>query len=116
MRVVSLSIRVVKSTEFKFITYNSRFQYRVKELGLDVALKGNPGMRKAIWAASADLQLTEMLLPVSKAKEDTKRIWEQIERWLPMFALFQSDRSSRDSDDEVQSPMKAAITAALAKV
>lgn len=35
---------------------------------------------------------------------------------LPMFALFQSDRSSRDSDDEVQSPMKAAITAALAEV
>ncbi|WP_243402256.1 ATP-binding protein, partial [Lelliottia aquatilis] len=91
-------------------------QARVKELGLDVSLKGNPGMRKAIWAASADLQLTETLLPVSKAKEDTKRIWEQIESWLPMFALFQSDRSSRDSDDEVQSPMKAAITAALAEV
>lgn len=91
-------------------------QAKVKELRLEVPLKGNPGMRKAIWAASADLQLAETLLPISKAKEDTKRIWEQIESWLPMFALFQSDRSSRDSDDEVQSPMKAAITAALAEV
>jgi hypothetical protein len=91
-------------------------QARVKALELEVSLKGNPGMRKAIWAASTDLQLTERLLNVSKAKEDTKRIWEQIESWLPMFALFQSDRSSRDSDDEVQSPMKAAITAALAEV
>lgn len=33
-----------------------------------------------------------------------------------MIALFQSDRSSRDSDDEVQSPMKAAIPAALSEV
>ncbi|MEH6369239.1 ATP-binding protein [Pectobacterium carotovorum] len=91
-------------------------QARVKELGLNVPLKGNPGMRKAIWAASSDLQLTETMLAVSKAKEDTKRIWDQIESYLPMFALFQSDRSSKDSDDEVQSPMKAAITAALAEV
>ncbi|BAN68073.1 ATP-dependent endonuclease [endosymbiont of unidentified scaly snail isolate Monju] len=35
---------------------------------------------------------------------------------LPMYALFQSDRSSRDSDGEVQSPLKAAIAAALAEV
>lgn len=91
-------------------------QARVKELNLSVPLKGNPGMRKAIWASSSDLQLSEMAIPVSKAKEDAKRIWEQIESYLPMFALFQSDRSSRDSDDEVQSPMKAAVAAALAEV
>jgi len=91
-------------------------QSKVKELGLDAALKGNPRMRRAIWAAADDLQLMEMAIPVSKAKEDTKRIWEQIESYLPMFALFQSDRSSTDSDDEVQSPMKAAVAAALAEV
>lgn len=91
-------------------------QAKIKDLNLDVALKGNPGMRKAIWAASQDLQLAETAIPVSKAKEDAKRIWEQIESHLPMFALFQSDRSSKDSDDEVQSPMKAAIAAALAEV
>lgn len=91
-------------------------QARVKEMGLDVALKGNPGMRKAIWAAAGDLGLTETAIPVSKAKDDTKRIWEQIEGYLPLFALFQSDRSSRDSDDEVQNPMKAAVAAAIAEV
>jgi predicted ATP-dependent endonuclease of OLD family len=53
---------------------------------------------------------------VNKAKEDKKRIWEQIEGYLPMYALFQSDRSSRDSDDEVQNPMKAAIATAIAEV
>lgn len=91
-------------------------QQKVKGLGLDVALKGNPGMRRAIWTAVADLQIQEVAIPVGKPKEDVKRIWEQIEPHLPMFALFQSDRSSRDSDDEVQSPMKAAVAAAIAEV
>ncbi|CAD5375811.1 AAA_15 domain-containing protein [Pseudomonas sp. OF001] len=91
-------------------------QAKVKELGLDVPLKGNPGMRQAIWASAPDLSLAETIIPAGKAKEDTKKIWEQIESHLPIFALFQSDRSSRDSDDEVQSPMKAAIAAAIAEV
>lgn len=91
-------------------------QAKVRELKLDVPLKGNPGMRKAIWAAGGDMQLAEIAIPIGKAKEDAKRIWEQIESYLPMFALFQSDRSSKDSDDEVQSPMKAAVAAALAEV
>lgn len=91
-------------------------QAKVKELKLEVSLKGNPGMRKAIWATAGDLQLLETAIPVSKAKEDAKRIWDQIESYLPMFALFQSDRNSKDSDDEVQSPMKAAVAAALGEV
>ncbi|MDT4811439.1 AAA ATPase domain protein [compost metagenome] len=91
-------------------------QAKVKELGLNAPLKGNPGMRSALWGSAGDLQLAETFIPTGKAKEDTKRIWEQIESYLPMFALFQSDRSSRDSDSEVQSPMKAAIAAAIAEV
>lgn len=91
-------------------------QKKVKELGLEVALKGNPGMRRALWEAAGDLQLQESAISVGKPKEDVKRIWDQIEPHLPMFALFQSDRSSRDSDSEVQSPMKAAVAAAIAEV
>ena len=91
-------------------------QRRIKELGLGAALKGTPGMRRAIWAAAGDLRLQEVPIPVGKPKEDVKRIWEQLEQYLPMFALFQSDRSSRDSDNEVQSPMKAAVAAAIAEV
>jgi len=88
----------------------------VKERKLEVALKGNPGMRRAIWAAAGELGCADVAIPASKAKEDGKRIWEQIEAHLPIFALFQSDRSSRDSDDEVQNPMKAAVAAAIAEV
>lgn len=88
----------------------------VKEKELDSKLKGNPLMRKAIWESKADLVLKEIELPISKAKEDSKRLWEQIDSYLPVFALFQSDRSSQDSDSEVQDPMKAAIAKAIAEV
>ena len=91
-------------------------QALVKAKSLDVALKGNPGMRKALWAAEPSLALKEVSLSVSKAKEDTKRIWDEVENHLPIYALFQSDRKSQDSDGEVQNPMKAAVSAALAEV
>lgn len=91
-------------------------QALVKQYGLDVPLKGNPGMRRAIWAAAGDLVLAEIPITVSKAKEDGKRLWEQIELHLPMFALFQSDRASKDSDDEIQNPLKGAIKTAIAEV
>lgn len=88
----------------------------VKKKGLDAALKGNPGMRKAIWASEADLRLAEVVIPLSKGKEDGKRIWDQLQGYLPLFALFQSDRNSKDSDGEVQTPMMAAVTQALAEL
>lgn len=91
-------------------------QQIVKAKELKVALKGNPGMRQAIWQSAGDLKLAEVWIPVTKSKEDSKRIWDQLESHLPMFALFQSDRSSRDSDGEVQNPMKAAVAAAIAEV
>lgn len=88
----------------------------IKDRGLDTSLKGNPGMRQAIWKDEADLKVAEVALPVTKPAEDSKRIWEQLEAHLPLFALFQSDRRSQDSDGEVQNPMKAAVAAAIAEV
>jgi len=88
----------------------------IKDKRLQVSLKGNPGMRKAIWEAEPDLKLSMVPIPVTKPKEDSKRIWEQLEGYLPVFALFQSDRRSQDSDGEVQNPMKAAVAAAIAEV
>ena len=88
----------------------------IKQRGLDAALKGNPEMRAAIWSSYEDLALEQVFIPVSKPKEDSKRIWEQIDSYLPIYALFQSDRSSQDKDKEVQNPMKVAIAAAIAEV
>lgn len=91
-------------------------QTLVRAQNLDVQLKGNPGMRKALWAATPDLVLADVSIAFGKAKEDAKRIWEQLDSYLPMYALFQSDRDSKDSDGEVQTPMKAAVAAAIAEV
>ncbi len=91
-------------------------QSLVKAQNLDVKLKGNPGMRRALWDAAGELSLADTAVPVSKAKEDSKQIWEQIERHLPMFALFQSDRASKESDGEIQNPLKGAIATAIAEV
>lgn len=49
----------------------------IKDRNLDVALKGNPLMRQAIWQSAGELHLKEVEIPVSKPKEDSKRIWEQ---------------------------------------
>jgi energy-coupling factor transporter ATP-binding protein EcfA2 len=78
--------------------------------------KGNPKMRGLIWKSAPDLKIEEVKIALSKSKEDGKKIWEQIESYLPIYALFQSDRNSQDKDKEVQNPMKAAIAAAIAEV
>lgn len=88
----------------------------IKDSNIEAPLKGNPKMRKAIWASSDDLQLSISEIEVSKAKEEGKEIWSKIESYLPTYALFQSDRSSQDSDTEVQNPMKVAIQEAISEV
>jgi hypothetical protein len=90
-------------------------QALIKAQGITTSLKGNPGMRKALWGAASDLAVREVRIDVSKSKEDAKRLWDQLETYLPIFALFQSDRASRDSDEEVQNPLKGAIASAIAE-
>lgn len=89
----------------------------VKEKGLDCGFKGNPTMRKAIWKSFGDrLDIKTIPIDVTKASGDDKSIWVGIEKELPIYALFQSDRQSQDSDDEIQNPMKVAIRQAMAEV
>lgn len=90
-------------------------QKLIKEKGLDAKLKGNPDMRKAIWESFENLDFQMVELSVTKALDD-KSIWNRLESYLPMYALFQSDRQSNDSDNEVQNPMKAAIQEAISEV
>lgn len=89
---------------------------KIRELGIaeaQVNRNSNPSMRAAIWQNCANLQLANVEIPVMK--EDSKRIWEKLCLYLPLFALFQSDRASRDSDAEVQDPMKLAVASALSE-
>lgn len=68
----------------------------------------NAELRKAIWNHFADdLQLDDV--EIELAKLDAKNTWDQLKTYLPLYALFQSDRKNSDGDSEIQNPMKLAV-------
>ncbi|MBA7526951.1 hypothetical protein ES705_19122 [subsurface metagenome] len=74
----------------------------------------NSSMREAIWNSLGELNLQETELLVDK--EDTKKVYEALKNYLPIYALFQSDRQSKDNDKEVTDPMKIAVQQALSEL
>lgn len=76
--------------------------------------RSNVILRQAIYREKGDLRLSPQY--ISLAKEDGKTIWEQIQTYLPHFALFRADRPSTDEESEVQDPMKAAVVNALNEI
>jgi len=74
----------------------------------------NSTIRQAIWSSFDDLQLARTELLVDK--EDTKKVYDTLKNYLPIYALFQSDRQSKDDDKEVTDPMKLAVQQALAEL
>lgn len=68
----------------------------------------NAVMRASIWQHySADLQLDTTDIDVTKG--ETKSIWDKLQKYLPLYSLFQSDRKNSDGDSEVQDPLKEAV-------
>lgn len=74
----------------------------------------NSSIRAAIRNSFQDLELAETALLVDK--EDTKKVYTAIENYLPIYAIFQSDRKSKDDDKEVTDPMQIAVKQALAEL
>ena len=70
--------------------------------------------RNAIYKSrtSSDKQTT--FIPIDR--EDAKAIYEQISSELPQFALFVSDRLNKDTDKEVQDPLKIITKKAILEV
>jgi putative ATP-dependent endonuclease of the OLD family len=85
----------------------------IKERGLENNCNQaeNPSMRLAIHQSVGDLELQLRDVPLND--ENGKEIWKSLQSYMPIFALFQSDRPSSDQDPEVQNPMKVAIEQAL---
>ncbi len=85
----------------------------IKERGLQNSCNQteNPSMRHAIFQSQPDLQLQPRYVPLNE--DNGKAIWTCLQDYLPVYALFQSDRPSNDQDPEVQNPMKIAIERAL---
>ena len=68
----------------------------------------NAVMRSTNWDYyHDDLQLTEREIDVSRG--DAKSIWDKLQKYLPLYTLFQSDRKNTDGDNEVQDPLKTAV-------
>jgi energy-coupling factor transporter ATP-binding protein EcfA2 len=90
---------------------NAELKKLVKTSGETVSdNKQNPLLRAAI---RKGLTGAKVAVELPMDEKNSKSIFVQIEKTLPVFALFQSDRPSTDSDTEVQDPMKAAIDVAL---
>lgn len=68
----------------------------------------NAVMRSAIWSHyQHELQLS--LTEIDITKGETKSIWDKLQKYLPVYSLFQSDRKNTDSDSEVQDPLQEAV-------
>ena len=92
---------------------NRELKQIVRDRGLETKCKQNenPSMRQAIYLDAGDPVLQEQDVPLND--ENGKAIWTALEKYLPVYALFRSDRPSTDQDSEVQNPMKIAIQKAI---
>lgn len=93
---------------------NTDLKQIVEGLSIDTSgidRRSNPQLRLAIWQHCQPLQTTLTEIPLDK--EDAKKIWDQLQKYLPVYALFKSDRPSQDADPEVQDPLKFAVAEAI---
>jgi putative ATP-dependent endonuclease of the OLD family len=96
---------------------NDDLKARLTMLGIattGIDQRSNVQIRQAIWANETNLDRKPTI--VSLEEEDGKKVWAKLKEELPLYALFQSDRASKDDDSEVQDPMKLAIKEAIASV
>jgi hypothetical protein len=96
---------------------NSDLKKRLQERNIDangIDQRSNPSIRRALWHACDDLRLEPVEIELNR--EDAKKIWDQIHKYLPIFALFRADRPSTDEDSEVQDPMKLAVRQAISEL
>jgi predicted ATP-dependent endonuclease of OLD family len=96
---------------------NDDLKTRLTTIGIattGIDQRSNVQIRRAIWANETNLNRQPSL--ISLEEEDGKKVWAKLKDELPLYALFQSDRASKDDDSEVQDPMKLAIKEAIASV
>ncbi len=92
---------------------NSNLKQRARTLGVElteVNQSVNAELRRAIWSHADDLKPGYQAIEL---KGDGDKIWNQLKKSLPVFALFKSDRPSTDQDAEAQDPMKGAVKEAI---
>jgi hypothetical protein len=97
---------------------NTELKDRAKSVSVDfeagVDQRSNVSLRRAIRAKVGEADRSERLIALSE--EDGRKVWDQLQKSLPDFALFQADRPSKDDDPEIADPMKIAVAAAVREV
>lgn len=97
---------------------NDALKSRARDLNVDLAAgidqRSNASLRGAIRETVGDVERAEKLVPLTD--EDGKKVWDQLQKNLPAFALFQADRPSKDDDPEIADPMKIAVASAVREV
>lgn len=103
-----------ENTSDLLLLKRAELRSRANDLAIDTDeynANSNSSIRNAIWNNCDDLEINDVDLLVDK--EDSKKVYEAISKYFPLFALFQSDRKSNDDDKEVTDPMKIAIQRSL---
>lgn len=104
----------VKGYDDLLLLKNKDLKDRAKLNGAElegIDQKINSQLRQAIWKVEPDLKLQLVEIPLDT--ETAKKVWDQLKKYMPSYALFKSDRQSTDQDNEAQDPMKAAIKEAI---
>jgi energy-coupling factor transporter ATP-binding protein EcfA2 len=93
---------------------NAELKARAMELHIDLSgidSRANAPIRKCIREHFDDLRLSSIMIPLNE--DNAKKIWAELLKYLPVFALFKSDRASTDQDPEAQDPLKTAVQEAI---
>jgi len=93
---------------------NADLKKRAEDLGVDlegVDQKINAQIRARIRQHLGALASAPTMIPLND--ENAKKIWTELKKYLPAFALFKSDRASTDQDSEAQDPLKTAVREAI---
>ncbi len=80
----------------------------------EVKKNKSSSIRQAIYEVENILEFSPKEIPIDK--EDGKKIWDSLKLDLPLFFIFQSDRANKDSDKEVQDPLKAITKTAIGQL
>jgi putative ATP-dependent endonuclease of OLD family len=93
---------------------NAELKKRAEKLAADLSgidQKVNAQLRQRIRETVGELQLKETFVPLNEEK--TNKTWDRIKSYVPLLALFKSDRASTDQDPEAQDPLKMAVREAI---
>lgn len=96
------------------LLHKKQTELRKLTIDIDCDHNKNAEMRKALRQQHVN-ELNLQMQEIDVSKEDAKNIWEKLRNYLPVYCLFQSDRSNGDKDKEVQDPLKEAIKIIFSK-